>query len=306
LPALGLAVLFFAVFAWWPAPATAADLVLTEVVWEELDFQAENWAVDLTAHMRLASLPAAAAESALLPAAQGTPLRAAGPEVLHLAVEMSMDIAFKPPVNITNQLWFNAQDALPLGRQRVRRGQDEFEKTYRFTEQGVYRRNREPRDAGDAARAPEDWRHQVAHFYAHDLEGLACPGLTDRLLLIYIASAAPTLFDQHALTLCVFGKRQLHRVTLEPQGRTSIPVDYTEENGARAMPRRGAVEALKLKLTAEPLASGLDKPENFSFLGLHRNIVIYVEPRHRLPVQVSGDIANVTSGDLKLQRARLK
>jgi hypothetical protein len=302
-PALALATLL----ALFPAlPGAASDLALTGVAWEELDYAGQNWAVDLTAHMQLAALPAAEAASALLPAEQGTPLPAAGPEVLQLTVEMAMDIAFKPKVAISNQVWFNPGDAGPLGRQRVRRGQDEFEKTYRFTQQGVFRRNREPRGAGDAGRPPEDWGYQVTHFYAHDREGLGCRILSDRLLLIYIVAAAPSLHDGRPLSLCVFGKRQLHRVTLEPQGRTPIPVDYVEDRDQTTTPRRETVEALPIKLTAEPLASDLDKPENFSFLGLQRNIVIYLEPRHHLPVRVTGDISTVAAGDLKLRRARLK
>ena len=36
--------------------------------------------------------------------------------------------------------------------------------------------------------------------------------------------------------------------------------------------------------------SGLKEPENFSFLGFHNNIVIYIQPAAGLPIQAEGII----------------
>jgi hypothetical protein len=46
--------------------------------------------------------------------------------------------------------------------------------------------------------------------------------------------------------------------------------------------------------------SELKEAENFSFLGLHSNIVIYLEPGSRLPIQASGDIPTIGTTQLKL------
>jgi hypothetical protein len=48
------------------------------------------------------------------------------------------------------------------------------------------------------------------------------------------------------------------------------------------------------------------EPENFSFLGLHRNIAIFIDPATNLPLQFVGDISAIGSAALKLFEVRLK
>jgi hypothetical protein len=70
--------------------------------------------------------------------------------------------------------------------------------------------------------------------------------------------------------------------------------------------RKGELKALKIALTAESLPSQLEEPENFSFLGLHRNIDIFIDPATNLPLQFVGDISAIGSAALKLFEVRLK
>ncbi len=276
------------------------------VTWEHLRYHAKNMMVELTAEMQLQSLPAAQAQTALLKSPRGTPLQASGPETLHIVLNMMIDFAFRDPVNISNAVWFNPDDGAALGRFRLRRGEDDFEKTYRFTEQGVFRRNREPQTKEAARLDPGRWPYFPDNFYPHDPDELGCPGVTDQLVLIYIVSAAESLQGNQPLSLCVFGKRQLHRVQLKPEGLQPLKVDFIEKKGQVETRRKGELKALKIALAAEPMASGLEEPENFSFLGLHKNIVIFIDPASNLPVQVTGEISAVGKAMLKLLEVQLK
>jgi hypothetical protein len=284
----------------------ASRLDAQGVPWRHLSYRANNWAVTLTAAMTLEVLPSGQAEAAFLKSDQGTPLRASGPQTLHLDLDMTMDFLFRDPVQIINEIWFNPDDAAALGRLRLRRGEDDFEKTYRFTAQGVFRRNREPRTKEEAALAPDRWSHRIETFYPYDTEALGCPVVTERLLLIYIVSATERLDNGPPLALCVFGKRQLHRVQLKADGRQTVKADYIEITPQGQNLRRGDIETVRVTLASEPMTSDLDKPENFSFLGLHKNIVFFIDPQSNLPLQVSGEIPKVGTGELKLLEAELK
>jgi hypothetical protein len=100
--------------------------------------------------------------------------------------------------------------------------------------------------------------------------------------------------------LCVFGKRQLHRVQLQKQGVYPLSVNYIEKTQQTTIRKEGTIKTLKITITAEPMDSELNEAENFSFLGFHRNIVIYIEPTSRLPIQASGIIPTIGTAQLKL------
>jgi hypothetical protein len=72
------------------------------------------------------------------------------------------------------------------------------------------------------------------------------------------------------------------------------------------MRRQGKVEVLKIALEVQPLASDLDKVEDFSFLGFQENIAIYIDPLAGLPVQISGIISKVGNVTIKLAEVRLR
>ena len=52
--------------------------------------------------------------------------------------------------------------------------------------------------------------------------------------------------------------------------------------------------------------SGLKEAENFSFLGFHDNIVMYIEPGSRLPIQAGGVIPTIGAAQLQLNEVLWK
>ena len=64
---------------------------------------------------------------------------------------------FRPIVISSNRVWFDPQQGAVLGRIRSRRGQNDYQKKYRFTEQGVFRHRREPKNKKEAALSAQQW-----------------------------------------------------------------------------------------------------------------------------------------------------
>jgi uncharacterized protein YjaZ len=89
-------------------------------------------------------------------------------------------------------------------------------------------------------------------------------------------------------------------VQLQKQGVYPLSVNYIEKTQQATIRKKGTINTLKITITAESMNSALKEAENFSFLGFHRNIVIYIEPSSHLPIQASGDIPTIGTTQLKL------
>jgi hypothetical protein len=270
-----------------------------QVQWTDLSFHAKNFWVEVSTRVELKSFSVADIEAALLPTPKGAPVKTAKTEAYQMTINTTIDPRLQPPVNVHNNIWFNPEDAAALGRVRLRRGDDHFKKMYRFTHQGVFRHRIEPKNKKEASLEPGRWTDIKDSFYPYDLTRLGCPFVSERSLLIFILAAVDFSSNNDPLSLCVFGKRQLHRVKLQKQGLYPLSVNYIEKKQTSAR-KMGTINTLKITITAEPMDSELKQAENFSFLGFHSNIVIYIEPTSRLPVQAEGVIPTIGTAQLKL------
>jgi hypothetical protein len=278
------------------------------VPWTQLSYRIKNFSVEVNVQVQLDSLPAAEVEAALIKSPQGVPIKAWRPESDRITVHYMVDSIFKPPVKTINHVWFNPKDATALGRIRLRRGNDDFKKVYRFTEQGVFRHQREPKDQQETSKQPEKWTDVKDSFYPYDLDQLGCPNVTERLVLIYIASASAAEISKsmQPLSFCVFGRRQLFHVRFKPEGFHLLKLDFIEKKQQGEFRRRGEVEALKIALETQPLASDLKKVEDFSFLGFQEDIAIFIDPVSNLPIQISGEIPMAGKVTIKLHEVWLR
>jgi len=278
------------------------------VPWIQLSYRIKNFSAEVDVQVQLESLPAAEVEAALIKSPQGVPIKAWRPESNKITVHYRVDAIFKSPVTTINQVWFNPKDATALGRIRLRRGKADFKKVYRFTQQGVFRHQREPKDQQETLKQPEQWTDVKDSFYTHDLDQLGCPNVTERLVLIYIASASAAEISKsmQPLSFCVFGRRQLFHVQFKPAGVHSLKVDFIEKKQQGEIRRRGEVEVLKIALETQPLASDLKKVEDFSFLGFQEDIAIFIDPVSGIPIQLSGKISMAGNQTIKLHEVRLR
>jgi hypothetical protein len=95
-------------------------------------------------------------------------------------------------------------------------------------------------------------------------------------------------------------------VRLHYRGLESLEVDYSVKSGGGKVRKKGKVEGLKVTLESEPLVSDKKDAENFSFLGMHEDIAIHIDPVLRIPLQVSGKIPTVGLVSLKLSEVKMK
>jgi hypothetical protein len=193
-----------------------------------------------------------------------------------------------------------------IARIRTRRGDDDFLKRYRFTDLGVFRIQKEPADKKEVQLSPDKWTDAGDSFYAHDLKQLGCSIASERSILLYVACAALFSKNQQPLSVCVFGKRQLHRVQMSAGDIQSLKVNYVEKKQDAEVAREGSVDAIKITFKTRALASDLSAVENFSFLGLRKNVAIFIDPASRLPVQISGKLPKLGTMHLKLSEVRLR
>ena len=290
----------------WAQPAAPLKLDATRVSWTHLSFQAKNFWVAVSTDIQMKSLPASDLGAVLLASPKGIPVKPQAPRINEMTINTTIAPRFRSPVKIYNRIWFNPIDASALGRVRLRRGDDDFKKMYRFTEQGVFRHRIEPKDKEEAGLEPDKWTDIKDTFYPYDINRLKCPGVSEHSVLIYILSAAAISKSNQPLTICIFGKRQLHRVQLRKEGTLPIKINYIEKNQQVETRKEGTLKALKMVVTAQPIEPHLENMENFSFMGFHKDISIYIDPTSGLPIQASGIIPTIGKADLKLREVYLK
>ena len=95
-------------------------------------------------------------------------------------------------------------------------------------------------------------------------------------------------------------------MSLRAQGIHSLEVDYIEKDQQTETRQKGTIEALKIAIETRPMESNLNDSEDFSILGLHKDIVFFIDVRSRLPLQISGYIPGVGKADLKLNEVRIR
>ncbi|MGD9053552.1 MAG: hypothetical protein PVG17_16975 [Desulfobacterales bacterium] len=281
------------------------NLDFNRIPWSQLSFRAANFWAAVSSEIQLSRPAASELDAVLLKTPRGNPIQPASSQAARITIHTTIDHRLQPPVTIYNRIWFDPTDAAALGRIRVRRGQDEFKKEYRFTDQGVFRHRIEPQNKKEASLEPEKWTDVKDSFYPFDRFNLGCDDVSERSLLIYILSAAPLVQNDKPLSVCVFGKRALHRVTLQKTDTRSIAIDYVEKNRQAETRRKGHVMATEVAISAEAIKSGQLEAENFSFLGFQEDISIHIDPVSHLPIQISGVIPAVGKTHLKLNSVKI-
>ena len=93
---------------------------------------------------------------------------------------------------------------------------------------------------------------------------------------------------------------------LKPEGFQSLKVDFIEKKQQGQNRRQGEVQALKIALETQPLASDLKKVEDFSFLGFQEDIAIFIDPVSTIPIQISGKISMAGNVTIKLNKVWLR
>ena len=303
---LAFVALIYFVGQGWGQPFNHLKLDPDQVLWSRLSFRAKRAVVDVKVDVRLAPFSTAEFQSMWRTNPQSMPLPSLGPKVYTIKVNRIIDHIFSRPVTLSNEVLFEPIQAAAFYRVRLRHGKDDIKRTYWFSREGVHRLRTKPSTKGEGSGDPAKWTDARTSFYPYDLTQLGCPQVADPMLLIYLLSAAHMDKSGDSLSLCVFGKQQLHHVRMQVEGLQTLEVDYAENREEGEVRRKAKVDGLRVSLKAQSLQSDLKDAENFSFLGFHKEISIDIDPELRIPLQVSGRIPTIGAVTLKLSGVSMK
>jgi len=205
------------------------------------------------------------------------------------------------------KIWFKEPNGLPHKRIRVRNDDNPWVKSYCWEKMGVRRYKIKPGNSSENKQPPPKWTDRKEHFYEYPKGSAGCSSIFDPSLLFYMLSTLDPDMQQYPKEICVFGKKQLHRLTIQQVKSSPIDVSFNiQTTSQKKKTIKEQITPLVYSIKTESLATGKQEPENFSLLGLHKDIRIYMDPQKLIPVRISGTNNSAGKLDMDLQSARLK
>ena len=287
--------------------AVAKRFDVHPVSWERLLYKAKNIFGNVTTEVQLEFLPAAMIGDLLIETPQGAPLQPLGRHIGSITVRSIINPLIGSNSEIVSDSLFNLNDAKALRRIRQLKGKEYWQKTYRFTQSGVYRLRKRPNDPDEAHQAMAHWTDTKESFYPYDLNSHGCLQVLEPSTLLYIISSADLFKEGETLNLCVFNKKQLHNLQVREHGLQRLKMSYKEVFPLnKFIKKEGKIETFKISMTSRPLVSKNETAETFSFLGLKGEIDFFLHPASRIPVQIRGRIPYVGRLEFKLDKVWLR
>jgi len=284
------------------ADIASGGLAAQTLSWSYASFQAERLGGNVTADVRIATLPVAAEQAAFMPSPKGEPSRVSGPDVVKLSIHIRIDIIGRGPLEVENHIWFDPGDGTPLFLVRTRSGLDDYYQQFRFTREGVFRRQREPASAAEAARPPESWTKRGENFYAFPPAETNCRPVLETSTMIYLLSASAAMETHVTGPLCVFHKRQFHRVSFQAALEEPVGFDYLEKKGRGETRRAGTAPARVLRIESRPIGSYRGQVEDF----FRDGTLLALSLDGSLPLMASCEIPLIGRVEMKLKEIHLK
>ncbi len=267
------------------------------VGWSRLELEATKFFMTARSEVVLATRPAAEAAADLIAPGKGRGLAPRGAESGRIDIR-SRFLGRDSRV----RFWFDPGDARALQRSSYDRSKKRRRhRTYRYTGGGVFSRTLRPA-GGEEGRPHGRWTDvQDKYFATSRQRGRAA--VTEAAGLLYLVPAGDFRFPGDSARVSVFTRGKVREVDVTVTGRERLRVDYVEVSGGRERSVRGTVDALRVAVRPRA-AAGEERPD-FKLLGLEGDIDIYLEPRSRAPLLVSGRIPGAGRVRLRLQRAVL-
>ncbi len=195
---------------------------------------------------------------------------------------------------------FNNKTFQPYSRTLKNNINGKWVKIYYWEETGVHRQKIFPANSQQNQQPPGTWTNRKLSFYRFPKEIDECSTISDPLLLLYILSTLDSYVQQKPFKICVFGKGQVHQLTIRQEQPSVLEVSYTQYSHSYA--QKSEVKEQKttfvFSIDVKTFAQDDEKKEQFSFFGLNDDIRIYIDPKKRFPLRISGK--NDIIGELTL------
>jgi len=286
--------------------APAFKLAADKIFWQHLSYRAESFVGKMTSNISLAALTVEDAADNLITAASGCAVKASGAPVFFLESHSNIKPLFGSNEILTTQSWIDSNSAAALQRIRRRQGRETWQKSYRFTNKGVFRLKKKPKDSREAKLPLDQWTQTRESFYDYAPASPNCSAILEPGGLLLVASVIKQWQQESPFNLCVFNKKQLHRVKVSVAGIRRLKVKYIEKSGIEHRRRDTEIDAVQISFEPHALVQNSQEPETFSFLGLKGNFDIFIDPNSGLPVQISGKIAAFGTIDVRMQEVELR
>ena len=308
-----LVIAYLLLFAMIGQPVNAAQKISSwptffepgRIAWRSLSYKVNNIFGKVATDVYLSTSAAEEVADLLITDPTGEALQPSGATVSKLTVHSRIAPLLGLEEILKTQSWFDPNGAGALQRIRLRLGQRKWQRSYRFTQQGVFRLKKIPKDSREENLPLEKWTKIRNHFYLYGDNGLECPQILEPASLLYIVSAIDLTTAHPPLNLCVFNKKQLHLVKVSVGGSQSLQVNYLEKLGDSQTRVDKKIDTIKISFQPLSLAPTDIEPEAFSFLGLKGDFDIFIDKTSRIPVQVSGKIAAFGKVDVFLHEVAI-
>jgi len=277
--------------------AAASDLP-----WSWLVLQASRLGSTATAEVKIQSLAAADEAPEFLDSPRSEPLPASGAGVQKLSVTTTLFLLGGHRVQFENRLWIDPLTRTPLYLVRTRSGLKDYHQRFRFTRQGVFRLQREPASAEEAGRPSEFWTQIGEHFYPAPPDRELCSKAVETSMLIPLIGALTLERHSAVEPLCVFHKRQFHRVSMHALPIQPISFDYLEKRVGQEARRVGTATADGVFIASRPIGSYRGDVEDFIRGGSR----LYLSSEGRIPLAVSGELPLIGRVEMQLRGIHLK
>ncbi|WP_455204829.1 hypothetical protein [Kaarinaea lacus] len=287
----------FFVFTLAIAETQALELDATKVQWSKLQFSTAILFFKLKADIGFDILDSRLAEKQLLATEQYQALVPKGEKTLMMTMTTSL-LGRNSQVNF----WLEP-DLTALQRTQTDTGKKQRIKTYRFLKDGVHSYQKKPFD-NEKKLPPQQWTDVGEHHYSHPKE-FENTIISDNAALFYLVSAANLNAKGDEVVAYSFGKKHLNRIRLIVEGTEEIDVEYKERRAGKNRSVEETVQALRISIDPQPAETNVTENE-FEFLGLKDDIIIYVDPKTHIPFRISGRIDYYGGIDIDLSEVILK
>jgi hypothetical protein len=263
------------------------------VHWDRLTLEARKFFLSADSTIRLTILDRKQANAQLIEPRQGEPIalgtRAVRIDFLTNLIGRSTDTA----------VWMDPVNGAALQYEAYDRGSKYRYRVYRYTDSGAYQTTRQPLE-GEKDLSWQDWSDTSEGFrqYPSDVQGNV---IVEPAGLLYILAASNLSDPGDRLEFFGYMGNDIVRVVLSVDERSIVEADFKTTGSTGHQRCRGDLSTLRIRVNGYRVSDGSDA--GFDFLGLEKDVEVFLDPVSRLPAQITGRIRILGRLTIRLKEA---
>ena len=284
-----LLMIFFGIIQPLIINADNKKVILTQknILWTDMTFKSSNVLVNMTIKINL-GLPTETSGDLSQTMGLEPCSKWVNKDIERMTIETTVQKMFFFNEKYVEQIWFNAVNSTAYMRIRYRPGRNPWIKTYCWKQFGVYRLKIKPKNCSEKKKPPFKWSRRSRSFYPYPKDINSLAPVSDPSYIFCLLSALEPDQRETSFDIYVFGKKQLHRLTVRHEKSLPIKVVYKIHSPSSEVSINSNIKSCIFSIGTEPLSTEKTKPELFSLFGLEKDIRIYMDYSRRMPVRISG------------------